>query len=346
MLSGNFEIMAMMTATNTGRLSKLRSFLDWSVAILGSIALHFLFLHDFSFGQDPLPLLTTIEVSLVFEEPKPSLPKKLAALTPPPPKAETAQAKAPRLKEATPPPTASRKMTSEPDERAKQPKPKPVTKISALSTRAKAGPTSRRAGAYQPVHRGVPYLNQPVEPTTAAVIRAVRDNESRMVNEDRGRAALHDDRYSQAAARAVARYEQAADQGYVMAQYNLALALAEGRGTAQDYNQAIRKLGDAVEQGNVPAMLRLAEMHLAGLGTPKNRIEAQALYYVAASIDSKGASRAKAILAAHMDNTQLVMARKRARTLRAKMPAMDLTLKRGKEMDLQVAAERYMTNLG
>ena len=82
-----------------------------------------------------------------------------------------------------------------------------------------------------------------------------------------------DERYRQAAALAVERYERAADQGYVMAQYNLGRALAEGRGVPRDYKKAVEFFRNAAQQGNVPAMPRLAEMHLAGLGTPENRVE-------------------------------------------------------------------------
>jgi TPR repeat protein len=195
-------------------------------------------------------------------------------------------------------------------------------------------PITRR----RPIYRSVPYLSGAVSPAAAAAMRAVRQYEPRIVREDLGQVVAHDNRYVRAAVRAVARYQRAADQGYVMARYNLARVFAEGRGVKRDYPRAIKNFRIAAMSGNVPALLRLAEFYLAGLGVPEDRVEAQAIYYVAASIESKGASRAKAMLSTHLDNIQLQQARKRARILRAEMPALDLVLQRSKEQDLLAAA--------
>jgi TPR repeat protein len=194
--------------------------------------------------------------------------------------------------------------------------------------------------AKKSVHGLVPYLDHPSRPSFAAAIRAIRDHEPRIAGEDKGTAAKRDERYQRAARRAVTRYEKAADQGFVMAQYNLARALAEGRGAARDAEKAVENFRKAALQGNVPAMLRLAEMHLAGLGGPKNQVEAQALYYVAAGIGSKGAMRAKTMLGAHLDNAQLEKVRKRARILRSQMPKLDLAQQQGKERQLLASAAR------
>ena len=72
-----------------------------------------------------------------------------------------------------------------------------------------------------------------------------------------------------------------------MATYNLGRALAEGRGVGRDNKKAVEFFRNAAQQGNVPAILPLAEMHLAGLGTLEDRVEAQALYSVAASLGTK-----------------------------------------------------------
>lgn len=188
------------------------------------------------------------------------------------------------------------------------------------------------------VHLSVPYLEKAVTPAASAAIRAVRQHDPRIVREDLGQTVARDHRYIRAAQKAVARYERAADQGFIMARYNLARALAEGRGIKRDYRRALAGFRLAAEQGNVPAMLRLAEFYLAGLGTPEDRVEAQALYYVAAGIQNRGASLAKAMLAKHLQNSQLEQARERAREIRARMPALDLILQRGREQELLVAA--------
>ncbi len=202
-------------------------------------------------------------------------------------------------------------------------------------------PVIRRRAIYQ----GVPYLERAVSPAAAAAMRAVRQYEPRIVREDLGQVVAHDDRYVRAAVRAVARYERAGNQGYVMAHYNMARSLAEGRGVERDYGKAIERFLLAARLGNVPALLRLAEFHLAGLGGLEDRVEAQANYYIAASIESKGAARAKALLSTHLDHSQLQQARKRARILRAKMPPLDLIIQRNKEQNLLVAAAQGDTDL-
>ncbi|MDA1101057.1 MAG: ankyrin repeat domain-containing protein [Proteobacteria bacterium] len=190
----------------------------------------------------------------------------------------------------------------------------------------------------QAVYLRVPYLEQPVSLAAAAAMRAVRTYEPRIHREDLGQVVARDARYRRAAVRAVARYERAADQDYVMAHYNMARSLAEGRGVERNYAMAIEHFLLAARLGNVPALLRLAEFHLAGLGVPEDRVEAQANYYIAASIESKGAARAKALLSTHLDQVQLQQARERARIFRAKMPPLDLILQRNKEQDLLAAA--------
>jgi len=194
-------------------------------------------------------------------------------------------------------------------------------------------PSPRKA-----VHLSIPYLDHAVSPAAATAIRAVRQHEPRMVREDFGQTVAHDSRYARAATRAVARYERAADQGYIMARYNLARALAQGRGIKQDYHRAMEMFSVAAEQGNIAAILRLAEFHLAGLDAPEDRIEAQALYYVAASLENEGAALARTMLALHLDNAQLEQARKRARAIRDAMPRLDLILQRSREQELLKAA--------
>lgn len=190
----------------------------------------------------------------------------------------------------------------------------------------------------RPVHLEIPYLDHAVSPAIARVIRIIRKFEPRLVREDLGQEVAQDQRYTRAAVLAVARYERAADLGYVMAHYNLARTLSSGRGIKRDFPRALKSFQLAAQKGNVPAMLRLAEFHLAGLGTPKDRAAAQAYYYVATSLENKGAARAQGFLAPHLSISQLEWVRKRARALREEMPRVDLILQRGQEQELLVAA--------
>ncbi|MBT5899117.1 MAG: hypothetical protein HOK30_00800 [Rhodospirillaceae bacterium] len=188
------------------------------------------------------------------------------------------------------------------------------------------------------VHTSVPYLDRAVSPAVAAVMRAVRKHEPRMVQEDLGQEVVYDDRYSRATAQAVARYQRAADDGFVMAHYNLARSLADGRGVPRDLVRALESFRLAASKGNIPAMLRLAEFHLVGLGTPRSRVEAQAYYFVAASMQNLAAARAQSLLVPHMSNLELEQVRKRARILRDAMPKIDLVLQRVQETELLTAA--------
>ncbi len=190
----------------------------------------------------------------------------------------------------------------------------------------------------QAIHLSIPYLERALSPAAATAIRAVRRHEPRMVREDFGQTVAQDSRYARAATRAVARYERAADQGYIMARYNLARALAQGRGIKRDLRRAMETFAMTAQQGNMAAMLRLAEFHLAGLVTPENRVEAQALYYVAASLKNEGAALARTMLALHLDNAQLELARKRSHAIRTAMPRLDLVMQRNREQELLTAA--------
>ncbi len=306
-----------MTPDNNSPTSMRPRFLDWPVAILFSIALHVLILYSFFFAPAPLPLPDLIEISVVFEEPETvrSSADRQTVLAeaqamrreePKPEKTAAPQAVAGKTsKETAKPDAPSRAERTQTKLSAEQTKAKTKTKTKTkkkISTPTKhARPKPKLEDTHLAVHRRVPYLDRPVKPAAAAEIRAIRAHEPRIVGEDRGQTVVRDDRYRRPAARAVARYKRAANQGYVMATYNLGRALAEGRGVGLDNKKAVEFFHNAAQQGNVPAILRLAEMHLAGLGTLEDRVEAQALYSVAASLGNKDAALAKVMLAAHLD---------------------------------------------
>jgi hypothetical protein len=282
----------------------------------------------------PAKPLTQAKIPKVKAAIKPKVPAKPSS-EPKASASKTSEQKAPKAKTAV---------------KSKAPaKPLTLPKTTKIKTAAKAK-TSPKAlidpipteatTSTQPlaIHRNVPYLDRAVSPAAALAMRAVRQFEPRIGREDMSHGGPFDDRRARAAVRAVARYRRAADQGYVMASYNLARALAEGRGVKRDYPGAVQNFRIASRLGNVPAMLRLADLNLAGLGVPENRIEAQALYYVAASMGSLGAARANALLSKHLDNKQLQQAHKRARNLRAEIKTVNPIQQQGKEQDLLAAA--------
>ena len=73
-----------------------------------------------------------------------------------------------------------------------------------------------------------------------------------------------------------------ADEGYVRAQYNLALMYDTGRGVPEDNMEAVRWYRKAADQGNVRAQNNLGVMYDAGEGVPEDNAEAVRWYRMAA----------------------------------------------------------------
>jgi|TARA_B110000259_G_C13954573_1_gene378181 TPR repeat protein len=74
---------------------------------------------------------------------------------------------------------------------------------------------------------------------------------------------------------AVAWYTKSAEQGHINSQYNLGNLHLRGNGTAQNDNLAFSWFLSAAEQGDAPAQYNLAAMYLNGKGGDKNILEAR-----------------------------------------------------------------------
>ena len=68
--------------------------------------------------------------------------------------------------------------------------------------------------------------------------------------------------------------KKAANQGYAKAQYNLALMYYEGEGVEQNFEEAFQWIKKAAEQGYVPAQSQLALMYYEDKGVEQNFEEA------------------------------------------------------------------------
>ena len=100
------------------------------------------------------------------------------------------------------------------------------------------------------------------------------------------------------AAKAFAWFERAALRGNVKAMHNLAIAFAEGRGTAQDDARAAAWFGRAASQGYVDSAFDLAVLFERGQGVRQNRIAALKWYLIAAHAgDGPSKSRAEQLKA-------------------------------------------------
>lgn len=91
---------------------------------------------------------------------------------------------------------------------------------------------------------------------------------------------------------AVERYRKAAEEGYAHAEYNLAKAIDEGKGTKKDPKKSADILERLAKRGYQPAQVRLAEKHLTGDGVEKDRKRAFVLLKMAADEGNRTAKRA------------------------------------------------------
>lgn len=69
----------------------------------------------------------------------------------------------------------------------------------------------------------------------------------------------------------ISKIRQAAERGIASAQLQLGLALLDGRDVPADPVEAFHWLSAAAEQGAPRAIVRLARMHLRGVGTAENK---------------------------------------------------------------------------
>jgi TPR repeat protein len=95
------------------------------------------------------------------------------------------------------------------------------------------------------------------------------------------------------AARAVSWFEQAALRGNVKAMHNLAIAYAQGQGTAEDDSRAAAWFNRAANQGYVDSQFDLAVLFERGQGVRQNRVAALKWYLIAAR-GGDGPSKARA----------------------------------------------------
>ncbi|MFO1433293.1 MAG: tetratricopeptide repeat protein [Candidatus Competibacteraceae bacterium] len=71
-------------------------------------------------------------------------------------------------------------------------------------------------------------------------------------------------------AAAVQQFQQAADQGYAKAQYNLGLAYLQGQGVAKNDQEGINWFRKAAEQNFAPAQYNVGIAYVQGLGVQKD----------------------------------------------------------------------------
>ena len=81
---------------------------------------------------------------------------------------------------------------------------------------------------------------------------------------------------------AVNLWELAAQQGHLLAQYNLGIAYAKGLGTRMDIGRAVHWWREAATQGSTDAQYNLGALYAEGNGVEKNMSEASIWWRLAA----------------------------------------------------------------
>jgi hypothetical protein len=113
-------------------------------------------------------------------------------------------------------------------------------------------------------------------------------------------------------------YEKAAIQGHTEAQVNLGVLLMYARGGQQDYKMAVYYLRLAANQGNDLAQRRLGQMYERGEGVQQDYVKAYMWYSLGSANGVEAGARLRDALAKRMEPDQIAEAQKLAREWKPK----------------------------
>jgi TPR repeat protein len=112
---------------------------------------------------------------------------------------------------------------------------------------------------------------------------------------------------------AVRLWKPLAEQGNVIAQYNLGHMYEKGKGVPQDYKEAVRLYRLSAEQGDVDAQLKLGVSYGMGRGVPKDYALAHMWWNLSGSNGNKEAAENRDIVETKMTPQQIEKAQEMAR---------------------------------
>lgn len=118
---------------------------------------------------------------------------------------------------------------------------------------------------------------------------------------------------------------RAAQSGYAQAQNNLATLFERGAGVPQNIENAGQLYSLAANQGHGPATLALARLINSGTGTKADPVKAWALASLAKERGAEDATEMIAAIAANMDSSQKVAARKELEDMKSGKVAKEET---------------------
>jgi TPR repeat protein len=112
------------------------------------------------------------------------------------------------------------------------------------------------------------------------------------------------------AARAADLFRQAAQQGYVEAQVELARIYHEGDGVEQDFAEMAKWYAEAAKQGNVGAQPYIADAYAYGHGVTRDFVQAYAWYEIASRYWGALVGPAKKLIVEQMTTDQMAEAKR------------------------------------
>ena len=112
-------------------------------------------------------------------------------------------------------------------------------------------------------------------------------------------------------------YRLAADQGHAVAQFNLGVIYANGRGVPQDDAEAAQWYHRSAEQGNATAQNNLGVMYATGAGVLKNSVLAHMWFNIAGANGDETARTSRDNLERDMTRAEISRATELARTCMA-----------------------------
>ena len=115
-------------------------------------------------------------------------------------------------------------------------------------------------------------------------------------------------------------WRKQAAAGDVNAQWQLGLALANGRGVEKNEAEAIQWIRKAAEQGEVTAQINLGIAYAQGDGVPQNLSEAYLWWQVASDLGNETATKNLKVIKKLMTAEQITQATRLARVQLKKLP--------------------------
>lgn len=111
---------------------------------------------------------------------------------------------------------------------------------------------------------------------------------------------------------------QAADAKFDEAQYMMGLLYLKGQGISQNYGNAVRYLRASAAQGNLDALMLLAQILAEGKIYPKNLAQAYIMYNIAAVYAVSGAAEKRSAVEKQLKMEELLQAQTEAEQYQAK----------------------------